>query len=444
MKNARRLRAATFAGRRPERRRARRIATLLDALRRHRHDREVVTAAVFFALACLGWAISAVALAIAGMLGAFTTVAMWLWQRHCLTAVRYRRSLSEPRANFGERVVLELELVNDKLLPLSWLQVEDTVPAGLPIDGATVQARGRGPRSDTLVQIRPLLPYQRVRRRFVLHCARRGEHAFGPGQLTSGDPIGLRQRSETAPGEQHLIVYPKVFALAPASVVSRVLVGEQRTRRELLEDPSRAAGVREYRPGDPLRRVHWRASARSSNLLVREFEPTVSLRVALFLDLAVPGGRPWAGYSPKVEFTVAVAASLLAELDRLGVPTGLYGAGTIGGYPLVLPASGVTAGLAGLLEALAKVQDRPAVSFSGLITAQSRHLQHGTSVIAVANDFSGSSMESLCELRRRHAVTACFVDSGEGLPPLPGMLDAVVRARYEEDWEEREILELAA
>jgi uncharacterized protein (DUF58 family) len=404
-------------------------------------DPEVSVIVVFVALACLGWAVSAIPLAIAGMLGGLTTAALYLWQRYCLTAVSFRRSLSETRASFGDEVVLELELVNDKLLPLSWLQLEDNVPACLPIEGATVLSGGRNPWSSTLVQIRPLLPYQRVRRRFTLRCARRGEHIFGPGSLSSGDPVGLRRRSEPAEGEVRLLVYPKVLALVPGSIVSRVLVGEQRTRRELLEDPSRAAGVRPYRPGDPLRNVNWRASARTASLLVREFDPTVNLRVALFVDLAVPRRGHSALAPPELEFTVCVAASLVAELDRLGVPTGLYVAGTVEGSPLVLPPSGPT-GLVGMLGALAQVSDRPGVSFSGVIAAQMGRLHHGTSVIAIANDFSGSVVEALAELRRRHAVTALKVEAGAGLPPPPGLVDAVVHVVYDEGWEQLEVLEL--
>jgi uncharacterized protein (DUF58 family) len=416
----------------------------LATLNRYRRDPEIVVAFVFFCLACVGWGTSTVTLAIAGLLGAFTTVTLWLWQRYCLTAIGYQRSLSEGRASFGERIVLELELLNDKLLPLSWIEVEDTVPVGLPIEGATVRSGGRVARSDTLVQIRALLPYGRVRRRFTVRCERRGDHAFGPGELRSGDPLGLRERSAPAPGQVRLIVYPKVFPVVPAALVSRVLIGEQRSRRELLEDPSRAVGVRQYRPGDPLRRVHWRASARTSSLLVREFDPTVTTRIALFVDLAVPGRRYWDEVSSEVEFTIAVAASLLAELDRVGVPVGLYAAGTIDGRPLVLPASATLNGLPEMLEALARVDDRRDVSFAGLLASRSGRLQHGTSVIAVASDFSGSTMEALSELRRSHAVTGCLVDSGRGLPPPPGALDALVRARWDDDWEQRENLELSA
>ena len=132
------------------------------------------------------------------------------------------------------------------------------------------------------------LPYQRIRSRLTVIATHRGEFTFGPAKLSSGDPVGLRERSALTEGLEHLLVYPKVFALSPAGIVSRALLGDLRSRRELLHDPSRTAGVREYRVGDPLRFVDWRATARSTSLMVREFEPSVTPRVAVFLDFSDP------------------------------------------------------------------------------------------------------------------------------------------------------------
>jgi uncharacterized protein (DUF58 family) len=419
---------------------------LLAALRRYRREPAAVAVSCFFGLACLGWALSALPLAIAGMLGACTTVALVLWQRLCLVGVTFRRHLSATRAEFGERVVLELELENDKLLPLPWLELEEAVPAALELAGVTVRPGGPRAVSGTLVQVRPLLPYQRVRRRVVVRCTRRGEHLFGPGRLRSGDPVGLRDRSAPAPGTLRLLVYPKRFALEPAELLSRVVLGDRRARRELVEDPSRVAGVRAYRPGDPLRRVDWRASARTSELLVREFDATHAPRAALIVDLALPGRSAWSGTPDEVEFVIAVAASLLAELHRLGVPAGLYVAGSVDGRPLVLPA-GAGAGCGGgglvpMLEGLAKVSDRAGVSFASLVAGESGRLGQGTSAIVLAAHVGESAAAALGELRRRHPVTLCLVETGDGTPPPPGSFDSLVRVRYEPDWERREVLEL--
>ena len=64
-----------------------------------------------------------------------------VWERYCLVGVGYRRSLGQTRAFFGEEVPLTVEIVNDKPLPLAWLEIEDTVPGG----GMTRHARPRRP-----------------------------------------------------------------------------------------------------------------------------------------------------------------------------------------------------------------------------------------------------------------------------------------------------------
>jgi uncharacterized protein (DUF58 family) len=220
-------------------------------------------------------------------------------------------------------------------------------------------------------------------------CNRRGEHTFGPALVSSGDPIGLRARSGLVSDRQYLLVYPKVFALAPTSVVSWVLIGEVRSRFELLEDPSRAAGVREYRAGDPLRYVDWRATARRTALLVRQFEPSVSLRVALFVDFRVPYVNAWSFEAPEPEFTVAVAASIISELTQRKVATGLFSSGEISGKPLAYLPSASPGAFPTMLEALARATSFGKVRFAEVLSAESGRLQRGTSVLVVAADFPG-------------------------------------------------------
>src|SRR5579859_2170186 len=69
---------------------------------------------------------------VVGLILLLVATVSWVWQRYCLLGLGYRRSLGQARAMFGEEVELTLEIVNDKPLPLAWLEVEDTVP-GLPV-----------------------------------------------------------------------------------------------------------------------------------------------------------------------------------------------------------------------------------------------------------------------------------------------------------------------
>ncbi len=407
-------------------------------------DGELKLAVGFAVAAIAGWVIGSAPLAVVAVLGALSTWAMYLWYRYCLAGVDYRRQLSATRASFGEEVVLDTELVNDKLLPLAWLHLVDQVPSGLTITGAAVVKAGGPALADALVEVRPMLPYQRLRRHLVVSCTHRGEHVFGPARLRSGDPLALRERSREPAGRDRLLVYPKVFALAPSTVVSRVLVGERRARREPIEDPSLVAGVREYRPGDPLRKVDWRATARTATLLVRDFEPSVTLRVAVFLDFSPSVSSRYTLAGDELEFTIAVAASLVAELARRRIAVGLFSSGAVGALPLAFPVSTSPAALPAILEGLARANPYGRTTFAEVIAAEGSHLGRGTSALVVAGSWSAAALAALAELRRRHAVTAVAAGKEGADEPPRRVVDAVLHAVYEKGWQGREVLELGS
>ncbi len=403
--------------------------------------RDLAAAEASFGLAAIGWALSSDTLALFGLLGALVIVTLHLWQRYCLAGVSYVRRLEQSRARFGEEVGLSIEVVNDKILPLSYLEIDDEVPDGLGIDGGTLVA-GRG-RPAALLQVLPLLPYERVRRRLVVHCDRRGEHRFGPATLSSGDPLGRRVRSAMLHDEQRLLVYPKILALAPLGIASRLLLGDERLRAELAADPSRTVGVRPYETGDPLRHVDWRASARSTGLLVRRFEPTVSPRVAIFLDVRVPQFVSWRPEPDELEFAISVTASLVAALADARIPVGLYANGTSGGEPVGHGPSGSPAALAPMLESLARLVPYGPLFVSGVLAEIGRSLPRQTSVAVVAADFAEPTLAAIADLRRQHSVSALHVVTSAGNPPPAGSVDALLRVGYTSDWHEQATLDIA-
>jgi uncharacterized protein (DUF58 family) len=408
--------------------------------RLRRLDEEIGSAYLWLVLAAVGWLVRSVPLALVGTLGLLSAVALYFWARMSLVGVTYQRHLDRSRAMCGERVTLEIEIVNDKLLPISWLRVEDEVPSLLSIEGGTVLSN-RG-FVDTLIHLLPMLPYQRIRSRLTVIATHRGEFTFGPASLSSGDPVGLRQRSEVTEDLAHLLVYPKVFALAPAGVISRALLGEQRSRGGLLHDPSRTAGVREYREGDALRLVDWRATARSSSILVREFEPSVTPRVAVFLEFSDPTLALGSVDSPELEFSISVAASVIADLASRKVATGLYSSGTGSLGSVAFPLSTSPAALPAMLEALARARPSTGARFAQVLRSAGGTLQRGTSVVVIALSFSESVLAVIAELRRRNSVTAIWVATERVTPPPAAVFDALLQARYVGDWQQRQVLEL--
>lgn len=398
-------------------------------------------AGVFLAaLAGAGWWAHSVLLAASGTLGVASVFLLWVWQRECLTNVSYRRTLSHERAMFGEEITLGIEVVNDKVLPLPWLHIEDGVPHALSLRGGTIDADASR-RGAVLHLLVPMLPFARARRRLVITCDRRGAFTFGPALLESGDPIGYARRFAKREGTDRLLVYPKVFQLEPPRIASRVVLGDERSRATMVGDPSRVAGVREYRQGDPLRHIDWRATARSSSLLVRVHEPTTSLRAAVFADLRVPRAR---GLAPPDldEFTVAVTASVVSDLAVRDVSVGLFATGSVDGQYVACPPSASPSALADMLERLARMSAFGKATLAELLAVEAGRLRAGTSVVVIAADFPEPTVAEIGGLRRRLPVTGLWVGNNAGTPPPAGTVDAREEVAYVEDWKQRATVEL--
>ncbi|HEX5417434.1 MAG TPA: DUF58 domain-containing protein, partial [Chloroflexota bacterium] len=248
-----------------------------------------------------------------------------LWERYCLVGLGYRRSFSRRVVEFGEVVDLELEVVNRKLLPLAWLEVEDEVPRALTPSRGTIATSHRAGRG-ILRNLLALRPFERVRRHYPIRCAARGEHVFGPARLRTGDLFGLITRELELESVDTLVVYPRVVPITALGLPARQPLGDLKVASWLFEDPSRLAGVREYRPRDSLRRIHWAASARSQRLQVKIYEPTTTHRLVIFLNLHTTAD--WWGFAydaDVLELAITTAASLatwaLGEGYQVGIET---------------------------------------------------------------------------------------------------------------------------
>lgn len=367
-----------------------------------------------------------------------------LWERYCLVGLEYRRRFSQRRVNFGEPVELEIEVVNRKILPLAWLEIEDEVPKALPIPRGHLLTSHKVGRA-ILANLIALRPYERVRRRYVLPCQTRGEHVFGPVRLKTGDLFGLVTRELDLDARESLIVYPRVVPLARLGLPARQPLGDLRTQSWLFEDPSRFVGAREHRPGDSLRRIHWGASARSGRLQVKVFEATTSHQLALFLDLNTTG--PWWNltYDADVlELGITTAASLARWAIEQGYPVGLA---TNGMHRGQLGRVAVDSGagpnqLQQLLEALARLEPFATRPFARVVAEGARRLPFGATVVVVAAGLDAAVVAELLALRRRGhpVVTVLTMDR-----PIVGSLDGIVVRRVgpPESWRELPTLEVA-
>jgi uncharacterized protein (DUF58 family) len=160
--------------------------------------------------------------------------------------------------------------------------------------------------------------------------------------------------------------------------------------------------LRDYRPRDSLKHIHWKASARRQELQVKVFEPTTTLKVSLFL-----AGDGYPSDSPRseeeFELAVSTAASIAHHLIDQGTPVGLISNGcqADSGQAIQLPPGGSRDQLMEILEALAKVTRLAKDSSEAFLERESRSLASGTTLILVASQIPESFFRLLRDLQER-------------------------------------------
>src|SRR5207253_413359 len=157
--------------------------------------------------------------------------------------------------------------------------------------------------------------------------------------------------------------------------------------RHLLEDPARIIGTREYAPGDPLRAIHWRATARAQGLRSKQYEASASHRVVIFVNLDTLGRyAEYRGFvRPLLELNIMTAASIANWAVESGHHLGLFANGYLpqGLRWVRIPPAGGTGQLSSVLEALAKIFPTPVMPVGDLMQLEASALPWGTTAVVV-------------------------------------------------------------
>ncbi|MFE4514905.1 DUF58 domain-containing protein [Kitasatospora sp. NPDC056783] len=311
---------------------------------------------------------------------------------------RYRvasgRRLSPRRAIAGQEARVHLRVDNISRVPTGVLLLEDKVPYVL------------GPR--------PRFVLDRVEPRghrevsYRVRSDLRGRYPLGPLQLRLSDPFGMCEVARAFTASDVLTVVPQVQAL-PAVRLSGEWTGQGESHSRTLA----LAGdddviLREYRPGDDLRRVHWRSTARYGELMVRREEQPQQARATVLLDTRETAHRG-SGPASSFEWAVSCAASVTVHLLERGYQTRLL---TDAGQTVPAPGAGGSHGTAAdssglILDALA-VAD---LSDGGTLSRAEDPLRTGGEglLVAVLGELDDAQAARLGRLRSRTGGAIVFL-----------------------------------
>jgi len=217
----------------------------------------------------------------------------YIWVRALANGLELQREVRYGWAQVGDRLEERFTLVNRSLVPALWVQVNDhtTMP-----DYYASRATGVGGRSS-------------IRWTTQGVCTRRGLYRLGPTSLRVSDPLGIYTLILDDRHSADIMVTPPIVPLPPIQIAPGGRSGEGRPRPNAPERTVSAAMVREFVPGDDLRWMHWRTTARKMKPYVRLFDgtPAGDWWILLDMDSNVQLGE---GQQSTEEHAVILAASL--------------------------------------------------------------------------------------------------------------------------------------
>ena len=355
--------------------------------------------------------------------------------REWVGSLEATRECNQHVAEIGDKIAVVVNVKNTGKLPIAWMLIEDSLPR------------------EALKQKPPRIKVERKRQRLLELAAgaqesmpyqvtfqMRGYYQIGPLLVESGDLFGLHRKYLVLTEPHFILVYPKVVALVGYQLASRRPIGEIRLAHRLFEDPTRISGVRQYQQGDPLNRIHWRATARTGVLHSKTYEPSSVAGMSLLLDFhtAVYNAR---GEPHRSELAITTVASLANAMSIIGQQVGFFTNGRdavdrirLEGWkhefqtrdaaqadlgelsesdrlrPVEVPTQRGTDQFSQILETLARVELTDGLTFPQLAMEVAARMPRDATVIAILPGVSEDTAISLGSLRRRgFAVTAILV-----------------------------------
>ncbi len=354
---------------------------------------------------------------IAWLVGALLLLSrLWTWQS--LRGIALRRRTRSRRSQVGRVFRESFSLRTTNWLPKLWMEIQDhsTLP---------------GHRASYVVP--SLLGKREYRWTAETVCSLRGEFVLGPVTVISSDPFGLFQSPRRLGVTERLIVYPRVVDIRRVLLPVGYLSGGEAQRQLTHNITTNASSIRDYVPGDSMNRIHWRSSARTGELMVKEFELDPLVDIWLFNDFsaksayddgsvrrASPGGIiiPTSAQVPPAteEYAIVIAASLAKHFidDERVVGFGAY----TPKRHFVLPDRG-NRQLALILSALAVARATSEMSLREMLSLETMQFTRGTTLMIITSSLDTGWIAEAQVLQRRGIRPFCvYIDPASFNPQL--------------------------
>lgn len=244
----------------------------------------------------------------------------YLSKRFAFYKIYYKREISSSGVEIGEEFHISTIIENRKLLPVTFLQVTEKFPSEMQYkyDADLKESEDSLLHTTTMM----ILPFQRIKRDYIVKFNKRGKYLLRDVTLTAGDLIGLDTAQKQIEFSQEIVVYPTALDMESETAKAGDYIGDITAKRFIVDDPIVTASIREYTGFEPEKTIHWPSSLKTGRLMVRNFDYTIDNSV--FIILNIECNKPfWAGIDKgSIEKCYSLTRKLIDELENQHIKYG--------------------------------------------------------------------------------------------------------------------------
>ncbi len=333
-----------------------------------------------------------------------------LWTRLTLRGIALQRTTRTRRSQVGRLFRESFSVRKTGFLPKLWLEIHDH--SSLPGHQAS--------------HVVPSLFGSKVYKwKAETICAVRGEFQLGPLTVISSDPFGFFRSPRLVSATEKLIVYPLTVELNKVILPVGILSGGDAQRQLTHAITTNASSIRDYVAGDSMNRIHWRSTARTGNIMVKEFELDPLVDIWLFSDFSIDSlyeapnlrqvineGRIVAGrhrIPPSTEEYGVVVAASLAKYFIEGERVVGYAAYTP--FRQVFQPDRGNRQLTRILQALAVARSASNHTLRQMLSLETPHFTRGTTLMIITSSLDEAWIaEAQIMIRRGIRPVCVFID----------------------------------
>ena len=313
----------------------------------------------------------------------------WIWSK--LGTAQLTANVSRPNGPFavGDTLRERISVRSRNRASKAWVELEDVTD----LPGASFR---------DVVSLGMMVAYRNVDMEAVL--TQRGEYNIGPLVIRASDPFGLFPREVEYESVEQILVYPRIVNVPNFATAHHVL-GENLRRQRSNVLSTDVSSVREYLHGDPMGRIHWLTTARTGDLMVKQFDEGSSGEMWVVFDQH-SDSQAGEGLASTDEYAATVVASAVERYTKRGMPVGYAGHGS---QNLIVSPDTTTWHRERILRHIAGSRPTGDVPLVNVLAGLDSELYVGSTLVVVTAAQGDGWEEAAGVLQRRGVKVVCVV-----------------------------------